>query len=305
MHDVAAELKREGLVIMEVDYDAHREQAARRRIEALPTTIVYAGGMEHARIVGAASAAKIRAAADEAAGVALMAQAETAAGRHLIPYRNEVDGRLDGVQQQVNGLQSGRYLSPPGSSADTAGLSARVAHLEQRQAALEARQDNVRQTAEALAAKYESRLPGITSDVQRAIAESQAATTGLKEALDEDNPKGLFARVKARLEERLGGLFEVMPWLKYGLIGVAIGLGYLFLRKEGAKAAAGEQTAWQRVAALTPTEIDDRVAAKVAAGQAALHERLAGLQGTVSNLAGSVAAMAKDKIHPSPPTSGA
>jgi len=215
------------------------------------------------------------------------------AGRYLIPYRNDVAGRLDGLQNQVNGLQSG-YLSPP--AAEAAGLESRVALLEQRQAALEARQDKVRDTAEALAAKYESKLPGITKDVERAVAESKAAVADsqkkLDEALDEDNPKGIFGRIKARLS----GIFNVIPFLKYGLIGVAIGLGYLFLRKEGAKAAAGEQTAWQRLAAMTPNEIDDKIAAKVAAGQAALHERMAGLQDTVGSLAGSVATLAKDKI---------
>ena len=79
------------------------------------------------------------------------------------------------------------------------------------------------------------------------------------------------------------------------------------VRKEGAKAAAGEPTVAQRAAALTPTQIDDRIADRIAGVQASIHERLAGLHGTVANLAGSVSALAQNqnqKQPPAPPAAG-
>ena len=135
--------------------------------------------------------------------------------------------------------------------------------------------------------------PELKQQVDSLGADTKDTSDKLASALDEENPKGLLGKIKARLDERLGGIFEVLPWLKYGMIGLAVGLAYLFLRKEGAKAAAGDPTLWQRAAALTPTDIDDRVAAKVAAGQAAVHDRLASLHGSVANLAGSVSALAQ------------
>jgi len=235
------------------------------------------------------------------------------AGRYLLPWNAKIndparDPRLQPPppQQppQVIVQPSAQGPSPP---VDLAPIQARIDDLAKRQDALEARQDKVRDTAEALAKKYEDKLPGIAKDVQQAVSDSRDAKQGMASALDESNPNGIVGRIKARLDERLGGILETLPWLKYGLVGLAIGLGYLFLRKEGAKAAAGEPTLWQRAAALTPTEIDDRVAAKVATGQAALHERLASLHGTVANLAGSVSALAQNQKQnpPTPPTTGA
>ena len=145
--------------------------------------------------------------------------------------------------------------------------------------------------------------PELKQRVDSLGADTKETKDKLASALDEESPRGLLGKVKAHLHERFGDVFATLPWLKYGLIGLAIGLGYLFLRKEGARAAAGEPTLWQRAAALTPTEIDDKIAAKVAAAQAGLHERLAGLHGTVANLAGSVSALAQNQKQP-PGTGG-
>lgn len=246
----------------------------------------------------------------------LVDRVATTAGRYLLPWNAKIndparDPRLQPPAPLPPQQPPQVIVQPPQqgpSPQDLGPIQAAITDLDRRQSDLEARQDKVRDTAEALAKKYEKELPGISADVKAAIDGAKAADEKaadakkkLEEATDEDNPKGIFGRIKGRIDERLGGVFETLPWLKYGLIGLAVGLGYLFLRKEGAKAAAGEPTAWQRVAALTPTDIDDKIAAKVAAGQAALHERLAGLHGSVATLAQTVAG----KMNPpGPPTPG-
>ena len=241
------------------------------------------------------------------------------AGRYLLPWNAKINDPARDPRNRPPVVQPPQVVVQPPQQGrcpqvDLAPIEAALGDLDRRQSALEARQDKVRDTAEALAAKYEAKLPGITADLQKAIDGSKtakdaadAAKGDVAAALSDEGPKSLLGRVKARLDERLGDVFATLPWLKYGLIALAVALGYLFLRKEGEKAAAGQPTLWQRAAALTPTDIDDKIAAKVAAGQAALHERLASLHGSVANLAGSVSALAQNQQNqkpPAPPATG-
>ena len=252
---------------------------------------------------------------------------------YFSPYRQHQDRRIDNIEYQIQQKGAEKSpgtlpLPPAPQQVDLGPLTERLSRAELQLGAqareiteLKARQDRVRETAEALANKYEERLPGIAADVAEAVGKARAASDRSAEAharatetmqsvdsaLDEDNPKSLLARVKARLDDRFGAVFATLPWLKYGLIGLAVGLGYLFLRREGAKAAAGEPTVAQRAAALTPTQIDDRIADRIAGVQASIHERLAGLHGTVANLAGSVSALAQNQDQrqpPAPPAKG-
>lgn len=182
------------------------------------------------------------------------------------------------------------------------------------------RADAVKDAAAELAAKYEPQLKGIKADVNAAIEASNAAgqaantaaqvadgakkeASGIKgevEAVKEE-AKGLRGKVEeilqgggpvkqfiqGKLEEK--GMSPTVAALFSGLgVGLIAVLVIVFLRKEGAKAAAGENTIAQTVAALTPTQLDDRIAGVVALGQAALHEKVADLGGTVKGLAGIV-----------------
>ena len=214
----------------------------------------------------------------------------------VLPYRQQNDQKIGQLQQEIKGLEKSPGtlpLPPVAPPVDLAPLSQRLMQLEgvvnqhsQELGKLQMIADKAMVLADAVA-KRDGEFARDLAAVRGETAEAKKAVT---EALDEESPNGLLARLKARIEavktEGLGAVLAEAGWLKWGLIGLAVAVAYLFLRREGARAAAGEPTVAQRIAAMTPTEVDDRIAGRLAAVQAAIHERLGEIRGHMANLAG-------------------
>ena len=130
-----------------------------------------------------------------------------------------------------------------------------------------------------------AKLPGITKDVENATACSQDALGNaldakakLDSALDEDNPKGLFARLKDRIGQATG-ISKVLGWLGISLsgsvaIGGAIAILIVLIRRGEKRVAAGDPTLMQRAAARTSWTWDDAIADKEAALLRRVQERI-------------------------------
>jgi len=192
------------------------------------------------------------------------------AGRYLLPWNAKIndparDPRLQPPPQQqppnIIVQQPTVPLPPPVDLSPLAGEVAR-AH---------SRIDDVVAGAEKLAAKYEKELPGLVTDIKAAKDKAAGVETTVAEALDEESPNGLPARILARVKERFGTglLAKVLGWAGVSVGGVAallavIGIAIALLRRGERKAMAGEPTLAQRFTARTPWGWDDAAADKEA-----------------------------------------
>lgn len=197
------------------------------------------------------------------------------AGRYLLPWNAQINDPARDPRNQPPPLpQQPLPQQPSCPQVDLSPVYGQIDALGKRQDALEARQDKVRDTAEALAKKYESELPGISKDVQAAIASSKVAQGEADRAVGlsvkageavETLEKGLWERVKDKVHSVASGWGLAAGGVAVGGIVLAI---VLFLirkdikdRKETGDPLAIEKLLGviQGVAAKTKTEVDDKV----------------------------------------------
>jgi len=174
-------------------------------------------------------------------------------GGYMLPYRGEMDKRMEGMEKQNKDQSPGTVPLPPmAPPVDLAPLDARLAAVEaslteainrsnehsEAITKLNATAEKAVALAEMVAKRDEAfgaDLATIRADAAKAEqaiaiasdAQGRAANVAadVAEAMDEENPRSLIGRVRdrieARVEERIGGLKETLS----GMIGLPTFLG--------------------------------------------------------------------------------
>jgi hypothetical protein len=227
----------------------------------------------------------------------------TECGRYLLPYRAREDNRIDNIQQQIQADRAANPAPVPfaAPSADLGVLAGRLQKAEQdisslfaREAAADAKLQRIAE--DLIAAKdVKTQVGNVEKEAKDAAAKADKAhdrlgvlDTGVSEKIEQHFAKR-FPELAAKLES-----IGAPSWVAPSLVGVAalaaIAVVIAFLRKEGARAASGEPTRFQRLAQRTPWTSDDAIADKSAAVLAQMHNTLGQLHGSLTNLPAAVGA---------------
>lgn len=110
--------------------------------------------------------------------------------------------------------------------------------------------------------------------VGAALDEKTGILSKLKDRLDEKVASTVTAKVAARLAEKTGWSIPTALGVTGGGLGLLALILVVFLKREGDRASAGEPILAQKIAARTPTTVDDLVADKLAAVFARLDEKV-------------------------------
>lgn len=250
-----------------------------------------------------------------------------------LPYRQFNEQRAQQYGQRLNQLErspGSSAIPPPLPMPDQSGeleVKGKLQSLDVRVSELERRADVVRDTANELAEKYEKQLPGISGDVKAAIDASQAAAaaaktaatvadtakteattakedakkTGeqLKEAVDEENPRGIVGRLKARIAEaKVEATAEGKEGLK-AVPGIAKDVAMGILQSYGIPAA---------IAGIVLAFVVWDIRKKVTEGDPLLVEKVANrVHERLGPARERIVEKVRDRLHPedsSPPSGG-
>ena len=170
------------------------------------------------------------------------------AGRYLLPWNAQIndparDPRNQPPQVIIQPPQQQPYPLPSGPDP---GLLGRMSQAESRITSLE----GVAEAAKAAAANA-------TTEAGKAFAEAVGAKAAVAEEVEKATP-GLIETAKEGLKEKLGGVLTIVPWLKYGGIGLGVGFLYLLLKTSGKRVSEGGKSWGERLTDATPWEWDDK-----------------------------------------------
>ena len=214
--------------------------------------------------------------------------------RPPLPQQPPVD--LSGVNARIADLEADvraneDRLAPLEVTADKARqLVEQWAPLQAEMKKLEASAMDARHGAASAAVDAKMAMESVTEVAGlagEAVSIAGDANATVKAALDEDAPDGLVARIRAKVHDKLESTLTAKLAAKvglptgpmFGIVGVALALGFWFLKREVDRAQGGQQTLAQRLADKTDTPLDNRAADGLAAAMKSLGDKLEGKKG--------------------------